>query len=381
MKHLCLLATAAVVYDDSGSAAEWLTVSQGLSDETDFSALSDPGFAQALKELEIISDAENITRQEMEEIAAMTGRLDVVNSNPTSLHGIEYFESPTGADCALNELLSLDVSKNTKPYQLYCEDNPGNGSTFRVTVWDDSNRNNIPSGFTKEGWEYGGQTIAPSTRKQSNPGLGTRFPANRERGGIRSRFPSLFFAPTSGFQSAFPRKSLSLHRKTAHAMKDFAAIDFETANGQRTSVCSVGVVVVRDGEVCDTFYSLIRPRPNYYSRFTTAIHGLTYEDTAEAPDFAEVWREVAPRIEGLPLVAHNSPFDEGCLRAAFDLYGMPYPGYTFYCTCRASRRVFGRQLPNHQLHTVSAACGFDLEHHHHALADAEACARIALKIL
>ena len=381
MKHLCLLATAAVVYDDSGSAAEWLTVSQGLSDETDFSALSDPGFAQALKELEIISDAENITRQEMEEIAAMTGRLDVVNSNPTSLHGIEYFESPTGADCALNELLSLDVSKNTKPYQLYCEDNPGNGSTFRVTVWDDFNRNNIPSGFTKEGWKYGGQTIAPSTRKQSNPGLGTRFPANRESGGIRSRFPSLFFAPTSGFQSAFPRKSLSLHRKTAHAMKDFAAIDFETANGQRTSVCSVGVVVVRDGEVCDTFYSLIRPRPNYYSRFTTAIHGLTYEDTAEAPDFAEVWREVAPRIEGLPLVAHNSPFDEGCLRAAFDLYGMPYPGYTFYCTCRASRRVFGRQLPNHQLHTVSAACGFDLEHHHHALADAEACARIALKIL
>ena len=83
----------------------------------------------------------------------------------------------------------------------------------------------------------------------------------------------------------------------------------------------------------------------------------------------------------IPLVAHNSPFDEGCLRAVFDLYGMPYPGYRFYCTCRASRRVFGRQLPNHQLHTVSAACGFDLEHHHHALADAEACARIALKIL
>ena len=32
-------------------------------------------------------------------------------------------------------------------------------------------------------------------------------------------------------------------------MKDFAAIDFETANEQRTSVCSVGVVVVRGGEI------------------------------------------------------------------------------------------------------------------------------------
>ena len=38
-------------------------------------------------------------------------------------------------------------------------------------------------------------------------------------------------------------------------MKNFAAIDFETANGQRSSVCSVGVVIVRDGEVVDSYYS------------------------------------------------------------------------------------------------------------------------------
>ena len=94
----------------------------------------------------------------------------------------------------------------------------------------------------------------------------------------------------------------------------------------------MGVVVVRGGEVVDTLYSLIRPRPNFYSHFTTAIHGLSYEDTAQAPDFADVWKQIAPRIEGLPLVAHNSPFDEGCLRAVFELYGMPYPGYRFYCT-------------------------------------------------
>ena len=44
-------------------------------------------------------------------------------------------------------------------------------------------------------------------------------------------------------------------------MRDFAAIDFETANNQRSSVCSVGVVVVRDGEIANTFYpSSIRSR-------------------------------------------------------------------------------------------------------------------------
>lgn len=128
-------------------------------------------------------------------------------------------------------------------------------------------------------------------------------------------------------------------------MKDFAAIDFETANGKRTSVCSVGLVVVRGGEICDKTYRLIRPRPNYYSEFCTRVHGLCYHNTVEAPHFPEVWREIAPLIQGLPLVAHNSPFDEGCLKAAFDLYGLPYPGYTFYCTCRASRRTFAGRSP------------------------------------
>ena len=32
-------------------------------------------------------------------------------------------------------------------------------------------------------------------------------------------------------------------------MQDFAAIDFETANYARSSVCSVGVIIVRGGEV------------------------------------------------------------------------------------------------------------------------------------
>lgn len=48
-------------------------------------------------------------------------------------------------------------------------------------------------------------------------------------------------------------------------MKDFAAIDFETANNERSSVCSVGIVIVRNGEIVDSFYSLIQPEPNYYN--------------------------------------------------------------------------------------------------------------------
>lgn len=164
-------------------------------------------------------------------------------------------------------------------------------------------------------------------------------------------------------------------------MQDFAAIDFETANNERTSICSVGVVIVRNGKIADTFYSLIQPEPNYYNYWCTKVHGITREDTETALAFPHVWQQIEPLIQGLPLVAHNKSFDESCLKAVFRAYQMDYPDYEFHCTCLAARRIFGKSLPNHQLHTVAAQCGYHLENHHHALADAEACAAIALEIL
>lgn len=163
-------------------------------------------------------------------------------------------------------------------------------------------------------------------------------------------------------------------------MKDFAAIDFETANNERSSVCSVGIVIVRNGEIVDSFYSLIQPEPNYYNYRCSQVHGLCHKDTEEALVFPKVWEKIAPLIEGLPLVAHNKPFDESCLKAVFRVYRMDYPDYEFHDTLCVSRRCFPH-LHNHRLHTVAAECGYHLDNHHHALADAEACAWIAREIL
>jgi len=142
------------------------------------------------------------------------------------------------------------------------------------------------------------------------------------------------------------------------------------------------VVIVENGKIADSYYHLIRPLPNYYTLWTTAVHGLTFEDTESAPDFPEVWGEIAPKIRYIPLVAHNKAFDESCLKAAFAAYGMEYPDYKFYCTLIGARRTFRKgTIANYQLHTVAERCGYHLSHHHHALADAEACAHIAMKIL
>ncbi len=161
-------------------------------------------------------------------------------------------------------------------------------------------------------------------------------------------------------------------------MENFAAIDFETANEQRTSVCSVGVVIVREGEIVDTYYSLIRPEPEYYTYWNTRVHGSTLADTAKAPIFPTVWQEIAPLIEGLPLIAHNKGFDESCLKAVFRTYSLDYPDYEFHCTLSTARRRYQR-FAQLSVHTVAAYFGYELEQHHHALADAEACACIARK--
>ena len=87
-------------------------------------------------------------------------------------------------------------------------------------------------------------------------------------------------------------------------MNDFAAIDFEIANYEPSSICSVGVVIVREGQIAEKIYRLIRPEPEWYLWRFTQIHGLTAEDTENEKVFPHVWEEIAQKIEGLPLVAH-----------------------------------------------------------------------------
>lgn len=124
-------------------------------------------------------------------------------------------------------------------------------------------------------------------------------------------------------------------------MKDFIAIDFETANECPSSVCSIGAVLVRDGEIVNTFYSLIKPEPDYYKWFCQQVHGLGHEDTDDAEVFPFVWErfknELLDGMEilsedtedeptALPLVAHNARFDSRCLREVFRCYRQHHVG-------------------------------------------------------
>ena len=72
-------------------------------------------------------------------------------------------------------------------------------------------------------------------------------------------------------------------------LRDFTAIDFETANRYPTSACSIGIVVVQDGEITEEFSHLIKPEPYYFNKKFIEIHGITPVMVKDAPSFYDLW--------------------------------------------------------------------------------------------
>ncbi|KGX83801.1 3'-5' exonuclease [Pontibacillus marinus] len=158
---------------------------------------------------------------------------------------------------------------------------------------------------------------------------------------------------------------------------DFVALDFETANSSRGSVCSIGLVEYQNGKLKNEYYRLVKPKRNYFSSFNISIHGITKRDVEDAYEFDELWeKEIHGLLEGKLVVAHNAQFDMSVLRAVLDQYNLPYPMLAYNCTVNIAKKIW--HLPQYKLNHVSDYLGIPLNHHQ-ALDDAKASAQILLK--
>jgi DNA polymerase-3 subunit epsilon len=150
------------------------------------------------------------------------------------------------------------------------------------------------------------------------------------------------------------------------------AIDFETADKRSDSACALGLSVVVDGAVVDSWYSLIRP-PRRDILFSY-IHGLYWDDVKDAPVFADVWQEVTPYLDGIDyFAAHNAGFDRSVLYGCCRRFDVARPLPPFICTVQLARRFL--DLERNNLAAVSDHLNIELDHHH-ALSDALACGEI-----
>lgn len=155
-------------------------------------------------------------------------------------------------------------------------------------------------------------------------------------------------------------------------MTTFTAIDFETAQGYRWSICQVGLVRVENGVITKELTLLVQPPDNYYWEKFTQIHGISAADTVHSPTFEQVWTSLAPFIENELVVAHNGfGFDFPVLSETLKYYGLSTPEYQKVCTYKIFKSNLAVLCQEHQIPL----------NHHDALSDAKACAALYLKYL
>ncbi len=66
----------------------------------------------------------------------------------------------------------------------------------------------------------------------------------------------------------------------------FVALDVETANNDRGSICQIGVACVRPGNAIETWVTYVDPQTSRW--VFTGLHGISNATVAGAPTFAEV---------------------------------------------------------------------------------------------
>jgi len=156
------------------------------------------------------------------------------------------------------------------------------------------------------------------------------------------------------------------------------AIDFETANEQRGSACSVGLAWIEDGEVVRVAERLIRPRDMRFSSFNIAIHGIRPEHVEDAGEFPEVMDEFVDDFRGSTMIAHNAAFDFSVWRACLDTYRQSYPELSYLCSVKMAQKVWPH-LASHKLNMLAAHLGLSFMHHN-AAEDAAVCAEASIAI-
>ena len=160
-----------------------------------------------------------------------------------------------------------------------------------------------------------------------------------------------------------------------------AGLDFETANQHFGSICSAGCAVLEDGEIVEKGEWLIRPhrRLDRMHGACYAVHGISWYDLRDAPEFSAVWPVLRRMLVNADaVVMHNAPFALGHLRGVLTLYGLPSVSFDYACSLALSR-AFLPELESHALDAVAAHFGIEFCHHD-ALEDAAACAAVAHRL-
>lgn len=158
---------------------------------------------------------------------------------------------------------------------------------------------------------------------------------------------------------------------------NFVVVDFETANANYNSACSIGIIVISDNKIVDKYYTLIQPPEMEFHPKNISIHGITPTDVVNAPKFDEVWTNISKYFNGDYIVtAYNAVFDMCVLKACLKEYSIEYPNFEYFCSLQLAKKLY--KCENHKLSTVCEHLNICLDCAHNALFDAVATSEVLI---
>jgi DNA polymerase III subunit epsilon len=155
----------------------------------------------------------------------------------------------------------------------------------------------------------------------------------------------------------------------------FVALDVETANAARSSICQIGLVRVKDGTIGESYCELVDPE-SFFDEWNVGIHGISSSLVAGKPKFVDIAQRIADFVGGEVVVSHTA-FDRAAIQQAYARYGLVPPCWPWLDSAAVSRRAWTALASSgYGLADVAAHCGIELRNHHDALEDARVTALI-----
>lgn len=157
----------------------------------------------------------------------------------------------------------------------------------------------------------------------------------------------------------------------------FVVVDLETTGGRATDeITEIGAVKVRGGAVLGEFATLVDPGRDIPPQIVQ-LTGITSAMVSDAPTIDAVLPMFLEFARGAVLVAHNSGFDIGFLKAAARRCGIVWPRPPVLCTVRLARRVLSREeAPSVALAALAKLFAVATLPTHRALDDARATVEV-----
>ncbi len=160
-------------------------------------------------------------------------------------------------------------------------------------------------------------------------------------------------------------------------MYDFVAIDFETANYDLSSACSLGIVAVKDLQIVEKKHYYIKPPTNYFQQNNIKIHGITYDHVKECAHFDCLWEDIRHYFDEI-IIAHNAQFDMSVLKNCLGYYNIEEPNF-LYMDSITIGNISIYEYAGNSLQNIADAYSIEMDNHHNALSDAITCASIVIE--